>query len=368
ITSDSNGNIFFGFRVQGTAPAPLNTTQSGIARIDPSGNGSYVLVGTAANDSNIARDSHNAAPAISNDGTTVYILVKSASTDYYAYLVGLDTTTLATRSRVFLRDPRSGVGNAGIPDDSTASPMVAPDGTVFVGVFAPNYDGSRGWMLHFSGDLGTQYTPAAFGWDDTDAIVPTSMVPQYTGTSPYLIFSKYNNYSSVETGSTGGDGVNMVAILDPYSTETDPRNDGSSPIQVMREVLTVPGPTPDPGNISSSTPHAVREWCINTAAVDPALGAIYFPSEDGKRRVGRVSDRSALATWACARRSRGPEHATLRQVKRKATGAALVQIRSPRFALRTSLVRPSSSVRRCKPLRAFNSRNCGGNSSATTSR
>jgi hypothetical protein len=296
ITSDSNGNIFFGFRVQGTAPAPLSTTQSGFARIDPNGNGSYVLVGTAANDSNIARDSHNSAPAVSNDGTTLYVLVKSASTSYYGYLLGLDTTTLATRSRVFLRDPRPGVGNAGITDDSTASPMVAPDGTVFVGVFAPNYDGSRGWMLHFSGDLGTQYAPAAFGWDDTDAIVPTSMVPQYTGTSPFLIFTKYNNYSSTETGSTGGDGVNMVAILDPYSTETDPRNDGSSPIQVMREVLTVPGPTPDPGNISSSTPHAVREWCINTAAVDPALGAIFFPSEDGNLYQWCPDDNTLMQT------------------------------------------------------------------------
>ena len=38
ITADSSGYIFFGFRVQGTAPAPLSTTQSGFARIDPNGN------------------------------------------------------------------------------------------------------------------------------------------------------------------------------------------------------------------------------------------------------------------------------------------------------------------------------------------
>jgi hypothetical protein len=285
ITSDSNGDIFFGFRVQNTAPAPLSTTQSGFARIDANGYATYVLAGTAAGDGNIALDSHNSAPALSNDGSTLYVLVKSSSTIYYGYLLALDSTTLATKHKIFLLDPRPGVGNAGITDNSTASPMVAPDGTVFVGVFAPNYDGSRGWMLHFSADLTTEYTPGAFGWDDTDAIVPSSMVPQYTGTSSYLVFSKYNNYASTETGSTGGDGVNMVSILDPNSTETDPRNDGTSPIQVMREVLTVPGPTPDPGNISTTTnppcPHAVREWCINTAAVDPALGAIFFPSEDG---------------------------------------------------------------------------------------
>ncbi|HEY2739483.1 MAG TPA: hypothetical protein VGK45_13835, partial [Thermoanaerobaculia bacterium] len=70
ITPDGNGNIFFGFRVQGTAPAPLSTTQSGFARIDPSGNAVYVLAGTAAGDAAVGRDAHNSAPALSNDQST----------------------------------------------------------------------------------------------------------------------------------------------------------------------------------------------------------------------------------------------------------------------------------------------------------
>jgi len=106
ITADSAGNIIFGFRVQGTAPAPLSTTQSGFARIDPQGNATYVLAGTAAADANIARDTHNSAPAISNDGSTVYVPVKSAGTEYYGYLLGLDSTTLATKYKVFLKDPQ----------------------------------------------------------------------------------------------------------------------------------------------------------------------------------------------------------------------------------------------------------------------
>src|SRR5262249_50121013 len=90
LTADSNGNIFFGFRPQGTAPGPLNTTQSGFARIAPDGTGTWVLAGTAANDSNISRDSHNSAPALSNDQTTVYVAVKATNTSAYGYLLGLD--------------------------------------------------------------------------------------------------------------------------------------------------------------------------------------------------------------------------------------------------------------------------------------
>src|SRR5690348_10509776 len=129
ITADSNGNIFFGFRVSGTAPAPLNTSQSGYARIDPNGNGTYVLAGNAAADANIGRDTHNCAPALSNDQSTLYVAVKAFNTESYGYLLGLDSTTLTTKYKVFLKDPRSNnLNNATLLDDSTASPMVGPDG------------------------------------------------------------------------------------------------------------------------------------------------------------------------------------------------------------------------------------------------
>ena len=44
----------------------------------------------------------------------------------------------------------------------------------------------------------------------------------------------------------------------------------------MREVLTMAGVTPD-----GAAP-AVKEWCINSAAVDPASNSILVGSEDGK--------------------------------------------------------------------------------------
>jgi hypothetical protein len=279
ITADSSGNVFFGFRVSGTAPAPLNTTQSGYARIDPSGVGTYVLAGTAAGDANIGSDTHNCAPALSNDQSAVYVAVKSSSTESYGYLLGLDATNLTTKFKIFLKDPRNNnANNATILDDSTASPMVGPDGDVYFGIYGNPANGSRGFMLHFSSDLTVQKTPGGFGWDNTVAVVPASMVPSYTGSSSYLLFSKYNNYANA--GNDSADGINRVAVLDPNATEVD-AHASSNGMLIMREVLTVIGPTADKENVSSTLPYAVREWCINTAAVNPATGNVYFPSEDG---------------------------------------------------------------------------------------
>jgi hypothetical protein len=42
------------------------------------------------------------------------------------------------------------------------------------------------------------------------------------------------------------------------------------------KILTILGQTPDP-----DCPGGVKEWCINTAAVDPVTGSILANSEDG---------------------------------------------------------------------------------------
>lgn len=276
LTSDSNGNIYFGFRVQGTAPSPLSTSSSGFVRIDPGGNAVRMLTGTAAKDVRMVYDSHNSAPALSADETTLYVVVKqSAGWSYLGYLLGLDAATLTNKYRVLLKDPRSG-SYAGILDDSTASPMVAPDGDVYFGIYSNPDNGSRGFLLRFSSDLSVERTPGAFGWDYTPAFVPASMVPSYTGASSYLIFSKYNYYA----GYGGADGVNRIAILDPNATQMDGHPSALGLVE-MREVMTTMGVTPDPEYLGSTYPNAVREWCINTPAVNPATHSIFTPSEDG---------------------------------------------------------------------------------------
>jgi hypothetical protein len=233
-----------------------------------------VLAGAAAGDGAISRVSHNVAPALSNDGSTVYVVVKWSTNNSYAYLLGLNATTLATKYSVFLKDPRNG-NPASVPEDGTASPMVAPDADVYFGVLAPN-SGSRGFLLRFSGDLTLTKTPGGFGWDYTPGIVPASLVPSYTGSSSYLLFSKYNDYAGAD-----GSGINRVALLDPNATQVDPHSSAGGLIE-MREVLTLIGPTPDIDADPSIFPLAVKEWCINAPAVNPVNKSVYFTSEDGR--------------------------------------------------------------------------------------
>jgi hypothetical protein len=266
ITTDASGDIFFGFIVTGSNPAGLT---SGVARIDANGTGSWAPVV-----SGMSQVATNAAPALSNDGNTLYVL-ESTGDWGTGKLVALNSHTLAVTAQVSLKDPHTG-NLATIINESTASPMVGPDGDVYVGVlespFASNND--RGWLLHFSGDLSTMKTPGAFGWDDTPSVVPAAMVPSYHGPSTYLLMVKYNNYA----GLGSGNGLNRIGVVDPNATETDPVT-GTT---VMNEVLTILGPTLDSGVNQQTYPGAVREWCINSAAVDPATDSILAGSEDGK--------------------------------------------------------------------------------------
>jgi hypothetical protein len=190
------------------------------------------------------------------------------------YLLGLDTRTLATVYKTPLKDPNTN-NDAFVPDDGTASPLVGWDGDVYFGVLENPFGSHhvRGWMLHFNSTLTTTKIPGSFGWDDTASVVPAYAVPSYAGSSRYLLLTKYNNYAGA-----GGDGVNKLAILDPRATQAD----FLTGTPVMKEVLTVDGPTPDPEHRDADHPNAVREWCINTAAVDPWTKSAIVNNEDGK--------------------------------------------------------------------------------------
>ncbi|MGI8741472.1 MAG: hypothetical protein ACR2NN_02665 [Bryobacteraceae bacterium] len=267
LTTDRHGNIFFGFQVLGSTPIGL---RSGIARVSHNGVGAATWVSAvdaAGGDTSITKVVMNCAPGLSKDNQNLYIAVSDGKS---GYLVSLDSRTLAPLARVRLKDVVSGE-DAILSDDGTASPTVGPDGDVYFGVLENPFGSSRGWLLHFDRTLSQAKIPGAFGWDDTASIVPSRIVTSYRGSSSYLMMTKYNNYAAL-----GGDGVNKIAVLDPNATGVDARTGAS----VMKEVLSKAGATPDPE--SPDLPNAVREWCINNAAVDRFTKSVLANSEDGK--------------------------------------------------------------------------------------
>jgi hypothetical protein len=267
LSIDANGNLYFGFIVSG--PTPINL-QSGLARIAPDGTGTWVSAAAASGDPLITQVAISCAPALSPDGSLLYVAVDNEN---FGYLLALNSTTLAPVGRIRLTDPSSGM-DAMLFDGSSATPTVGPDGDVYFGVLEnpfPNHN-DRGWLLHFNSDLTQIKIPGSFGWDDTASIVPASLVQRYKGTSSYLLMTKYNNYAGIGTGN----GKNKIAILDPNATEKDPVLPSTL---VMKEVITILGVTPDPG---TGFPEAVKEWCINTAAIDPFTTSVIANSEDGK--------------------------------------------------------------------------------------
>jgi hypothetical protein len=261
ITSDSRGNLYFGFATTGATPANL---VSGLARLDVHGNGTWISAANAAGDAAITKVTMNCAPAISSDGQVVYFTVRNTSGK--GYLVGLNSLTLAPLYKVRVKDPNTNF-DATLSDNGTASPSIGPDGEVYCGVLESpgGSNHSRGWLLHFDSTLTQTLIPGAFGWDTTATIVPSSAVPPYSGSSPYLMCTKYNDYPG---------GQNKVAVLDPHASQVDP----VTGTLVMKEVITKLGPTPDPSN----GPNAVREWCINTTAVDIVTKSAMVNNEDGK--------------------------------------------------------------------------------------
>jgi hypothetical protein len=265
LTAGPDGSLYFGFSVTGETPARLS---SGIARIDAHGHATWITAAAAAGNPAVNDVATNCAPALSPSGRTVYITVTTPTS---GILVGLDAATLEPRFHVLLKDPLSGLP-AFISTSSSASPTVAPDGDVYYGVLENPFPshGDRGWLLHYNATLSRTKTPGSFGWDNTVSVMPARGVPGYHGSSRYLLVSKYNNYLGI---GPHGDGRNRVAVLDPRASQKDPYAD----TRVMKAVHTILSPVHEPG-----TPAGARyEWCINSAAVDPADHSVIVNSEDG---------------------------------------------------------------------------------------
>lgn len=269
LTPDAQGSVYFGVRALSGNPQNI---QSGLAVVDAGGAGRFVSA-SAATGGLATQIALNCAPALTADGTLLYVAMRGSSSSP-AWLVAISTADLSTQAIAPLIDPASGLA-AFVSSDGTASPMVGPDGRVYYGVLENPFGSHsvRGWLLQFDAALVPSGAPGSFGWDDTPSIVPLTCVPSYAGAAPYLLMTKYNYYA----GLGSGDGTNRLAVIDPDATQIDPYSGET----VMQDVLTILGPTPDADQLPAY-PNAVREWCINTAAVDPFTNAVLAGSEDGK--------------------------------------------------------------------------------------
>ena len=253
------------------------------------------------------RAAMNIAPAIAPDGT-IYTISKAHFVTRYNYLVAVNanlTGKWAASLRNRLNDGcgvsfpignpgganANGGCNAGatfgvdpgtnepppgrVLDDSSSSPVVAPDGSIFYGAYTL-YNFAQGHMMHFDAN-GNFLNAFTFGWDNTPAIYP------HGGT--YSVIFKNNHY-----GGTGYcDDPNWcpdrsnpnASFLGPeqyFVTQLDPNLNIEWSFQNTNTQSCTRNPD---GTISCVSDHPNGfEWCVNAAVVD-ANGVVYANSEDG---------------------------------------------------------------------------------------
>ena len=225
----------------------------------------------------------NLAPAISADGSTVYTVSRAHFWGRASYLLALNTADLSLQWSASLQglfddgcnvllppdgqpdgcsiygatglDPTQNTLGAGIvSDQASASPMVAPDGSILLGV-NDGYDYGRGHLLKFD-QTGIYQASYDFGWDTTPAI--------YINNGTYSVILKDNHYNN---GSYCNNPTWCPkAPPGPYYVT---QLDSNLNIQWQFQDTTTNHQHPNG-----------YEWCANAAAVD-SNGVVYADNEDG---------------------------------------------------------------------------------------
>jgi len=234
----------------------------------------------------------NIAPAISSDGT-IYTVSRAHLNPSYSYLIAINpdlTLKWATTLRGHLRngcgvmlppngeiggcregtamgvDPTTNQLPAGqVLDQSTASPSIAPDGSIFFGV-STAYNSFRGHLMKFS-SAGEFLAAYDFGWDTTPAIYP------HDGT--YSVILKNNHY-----------GARSYCGLEPFCQRDDERYEIVSLTADLQMEWSFISPNilgcerQDDGSRQCVAQANGYEWCVNMVAIDRD-GVAYANSEDG---------------------------------------------------------------------------------------
>lgn len=163
-------------------------------------------------------------------------------------------------------------GSGAITDDSTASPIVAPDGSIYMGTYS-RYNHSQGHTIHATA-TGQFLSAYPFGWDVTPAI--------YKHGNTFSVVTKENRY--VGAGSYCGDPTWCPPVRVPgddegyYITQLDTN---LVPEWRFKSTNTETCTKQPDGSLHcvSDRPQG-WEWCVNALAID-ARGTVYVNSEDG---------------------------------------------------------------------------------------
>jgi outer membrane protein assembly factor BamB len=249
------------------------------------------------------RAAMNSAPAVGPDGT-IYVGSVAHLTSRTAYLLAINPD-LSPKWKASLRErfhdgcnvlippngtlggcapgARTGVdpaenrpGSGMIVEDSTASPVVAPDGSIFYGT-STRYNYAQGHLMKFSA-AGQFLASYPFGWDDTPAI--------YRHDGTWSVITKDNRYNGV--GSYCDDDRHCPPIRTAASPEAYYVTQLSSnlvPEWRFQNTNTLSCSRGADGRITCmpTNPNGF-EWCVNAPAVD-GNGLVYANSEDGNLYV-----------------------------------------------------------------------------------
>lgn len=246
----------------------------------------------------------NVAPAVGPDGT-IYTIARNHFVTRYGYVVAVNSDLTpkwtATMHGVLndgcnVQIPPNGtpggcsVGattgvapdtnslpSGRVLDDSTSSPVVAPDGSVYYGSYT-RYNYAQGHMLRYS-STGQFLNSFIFGWDITPGI--------YSHGGTYSVVTKDNHYGGV------GSYCNDDTVCPPDRNASNPGYPEEYFITQLSPALTVEwrykntntfACTRQPnGSVTcddgTANPNSF-EWCVNAPAID-SNGVVYANSEDG---------------------------------------------------------------------------------------
>jgi len=250
----------------------------------------------------------NAAPAIAPDGT-VYVISRAHLISRWGYLIAVNpnlTFKWISSLRERFNDgcgvsvaqggffPPNGTpggcraganlgvdpatnapGGGRVLDDSSSSPVVAPDGSVFYGAYS-RYNYAQGHLMKFSSS-GAYLGTYGFGWDITPGI--------YKHGATYSVLTKENRYGEVgsycntEEFCPSDRDANNPAYGEAYFITQLNKNLNVEWMYRNTNTLSCHRNPDDSVTCVDDHPKSF-EWCVNAWVID-ANGTSYVNSEDG---------------------------------------------------------------------------------------